>query len=62
MADYLIALIAVPLLLFAWLLVQLAARRFAAAHPEFGPAREDGAGCGSHCGCTDKCAARGDGR
>ncbi|MDH5632161.1 MAG: hypothetical protein OEZ10_04120 [Gammaproteobacteria bacterium] len=40
----------------AWLLVQTAARRFADRHPELGPAREEGGGCGSHCGCQgDSC-------
>jgi hypothetical protein len=41
----------IALALGAWLLVQAAARRFAARHPEFGPAREDGTGCGS---CADR--------
>jgi hypothetical protein len=50
--QYLVAVIAMPALLLAWLLVQQAARRFAAAHPEFGPAREEGGGCGSSCGCA----------
>ena len=41
----------IALALGGWLLVQAAARRFAARHPEFGPLREDGAGCGS---CADR--------
>jgi hypothetical protein len=32
-----------------WMLVQQGARRFAERHPEFGPAREEGGGCGFHC-------------
>lgn len=32
-----------------WILVQHGARRFAERHPEFGPAREEGGGCGFHC-------------
>lgn len=32
-----------------WILVQQGARRFADRHPEFGPAREEGQGCGFHC-------------
>ena len=32
-----------------WILVQQVARRFAERHPEFGPAREEGGGCGFHC-------------
>jgi len=46
------AAVIIALALGGWLLVQAAARRFAARHPEFGPAREDGAGgCG---GCADR--------
>jgi len=44
-------------LLAGWLLVRSFARRFAAHHPEFGAAREEGegCGCGNHkCG-EDKC-------
>jgi len=51
MRDYLIAMVLMPLLVFGWLLVQGVARRFARDHPEFGPSREDGAGCGKSCGC-----------
>lgn len=49
--EYLVAMLLLPVLLLAWLLVQRAARRVAAAHPELGPAREEGSGCGSSCGC-----------
>jgi hypothetical protein len=35
-----------------WVLVQHAARVYAARHPEFGPAKEEGAGCGKTCGCS----------
>lgn len=44
-------------LLAGWLLVRAAAHRFAAHHPEFGPLREEGEGCGcgnKRCG-EDKC-------
>jgi Spy/CpxP family protein refolding chaperone len=44
------AAVIIALALGGWLLVQAAARRFAARHPEFGPAREEGGGCGS---CAD---------
>ncbi len=44
------AAVIIALALGGWLLVQAAARRFAARHPEFGPAREEGGGCG---GCAD---------
>lgn len=45
------AAVIIALALGGWLLVQAAARRFAARHPEFGPAREEGGGCG---GCADR--------
>ena len=51
--KYLIAMAIMVALVFAWVAVQAAARRYAARHPEFGPLREDGkgCGCGSHrCG------------
>jgi len=35
-------------LMAGWIAVQRAALRFAAAHPEFGPLRLVGAGCGGH--------------
>lgn len=44
MMQYLVAIIAFPLLLVGWVLVQQASRRFAKSHPEFGPAREEGGG------------------
>jgi hypothetical protein len=51
--KYLAAIAVMLVLVFAWLAVQTAARRFAARHPEFGPAREEGetgcGGCGNHC-------------
>lgn len=56
--QYLIAIVALPALFTAWVLVQQAARRFAAAHPEFGPAREEGGGCGTSCGCSGKSACQ----
>ena len=50
MADFIIAIVGVLLLLSGWLFVQQLARWYAARHPEFGPAREEGGGCG-HCLC-----------
>ena len=50
--DYLIAIVLVPLLLLSWLLVQACARSHARSHPEFGPAREEGVGCGKSCLCS----------
>ena len=52
MVDFIIASVAVLVLLSGWLLVQQLARRFAARHPEFGPAREEGSGCGKSCMCA----------
>jgi hypothetical protein len=52
MVDFVIASVAILALLCGWLFVQQLARRFAAQHPEFGPAREEGSGCGHSCLCT----------
>ena len=38
--------------LAAWVAVQRLARRFAARHPEFGPAPKEGVGCGM---CASGC-------
>ena len=51
MLDYLIAMTVFPMLLIGWVIVQHVARMYAKAHPEFGPPREEGTGCGSHCRC-----------
>ena len=50
----LIAIVATFTLLLGWLAVQNLARLFAKRHPELGPAREEGQGCGSSCGCHNK--------
>ena len=50
--TYGISILIVFGMLAGWVAVQHFARRFAARHPEFGPARQEGAGCGmcgSHC-------------
>jgi len=52
MREFLIAPLLVFLMLGGWLLVQAIARHFARRHPEFGPAREEGGGCGSGCRCS----------
>jgi hypothetical protein len=52
MADFIIAIVGVLLLLSGWLFVQYLARSYAARHPEFGPAREEGGGCGHSCMCA----------
>ncbi|MFH2139858.1 MAG: chemotaxis protein [Pseudomonadota bacterium] len=52
--KYLVTILLMPTLVLLWVAVQTAARRFAARHPEFGPAREEGEeSCG---GCSSSCA------
>lgn len=52
--NYLLTVALLFGLLAAWLAVRAAAQHFAARHPEFGPPREEGEGCGGcgggHCG------------
>ena len=51
MANYLIAILGIAALLSGWIWVQRITLRFALAHPEFGPPREEGkGGCGGCCG------------
>lgn len=54
----LIAIIAVFCLLLGWLVVQSLNRLFAKNHPELGPAREEGQGCGTSCGCHNKASCK----
>ncbi|TNF95089.1 MAG: chemotaxis protein [Gammaproteobacteria bacterium] len=54
MIKTLIAMVLIFILLLGWLVVQAMARNFARKHPEFGPAREEGQGCGTSCLCSDK--------
>lgn len=54
MFNYLVAMGLILLIMLGWILVQHAARLFAARHPEFGPAKEEGVGCGKSCGCSGK--------
>lgn len=49
-----IAISAILALLLGWLVVQSLARLYAKRHPELGPHREEGQGCGSSCSCIDK--------
>jgi hypothetical protein len=56
--NYLIAIFGILFLLAGWLLVQTITRLYAQRHPEFGPVREDGNGCGESCGCAGKCTAK----
>ncbi|RKZ94019.1 MAG: chemotaxis protein [Gammaproteobacteria bacterium] len=56
---YFIAMFFMLAILFIWLMVQKLSRKFAADHPEFGPAREEGGGCGGggkcNCGSIKNC-------
>ncbi|KAF3981878.1 MAG: hypothetical protein HFP81_03760 [Methylococcales symbiont of Hymedesmia sp. n. MRB-2018] len=51
MINLLITIIIIFLLLMIWIFVQQVARKFAANHPELGPVKEEGLGCGKTCGC-----------
>ena len=44
--TYAIAMLIILALLGGWVIVQHITRSFAERHPEFGPAREEGGGCG----------------
>ena len=54
MFKYLIAIAVILVFLLGWVWVQGHARKYAARHPEFGPAREEGSGCGKSCLCNGK--------
>jgi hypothetical protein len=59
MLDYLLAVAVILLVLLGWIGIQQGARNFAARHSEFGPAREEGSGCGSSCACSGgQCSRR----
>ncbi len=51
MFNLLITITIIFSVLMAWVLIQQAARKFAANHPELGPVKEEGLGCGKTCGC-----------
>jgi hypothetical protein len=60
LGNYLIAVGAILCLLVGWIGVQQLTRWYSLRHPEFGPHREDGGGCGtggcSHCKGGDVCS------
>ena len=56
MWTYLITVAIILFLMLLWITVQSLARQFAKEHPEFGPPREEGGGCGLSCHCTDRSA------
>jgi len=41
-------------LLLGWILIQHFSRLFAKKYPQWGPAREEGQGCGKSCSCSNK--------
>ncbi len=51
MLNFIIAMGIIFGLMIAWIYIQQAARNYAARHPEFGAAKEEGLGCGKNCGC-----------
>ncbi len=51
--TYLLSILIIFGLFAGWAAVQQYARRFAARHPELGPAREEGSGCGFPCELGD---------
>ncbi len=52
MRTYVIAVAVIFAVFAGWVGVQHVARAFALRHPEFGPPREEGEGCGKSCGCS----------
>ncbi len=54
MADIIIAIVVIMTLLGGWIIVQHLAHWYASKHPELGPAREEGGGCGKSCLCTNR--------
>jgi len=57
MSAYVIAMGLILVVMTGWITVQRITRRFAARHPEFGPAREC-LGCGLGCACEDQSKER----
>lgn len=49
--KYLLAILLILVLMLGWIVVQSLARRFAQQHPEMGPVKEEGMGCGINCNC-----------
>jgi len=53
MLDFIIAILVILFLLSSWIFVQYLSQYYASRHPEFGPARQEGGGCGKSCLCSD---------
>lgn len=54
MGTYLIAIFIILALMAGWIGVQHLSRSFARRHPEWGPPREEGGGCGLFCFCRNR--------
>ncbi len=54
MATYAVTVLIILGALAGWIGIQHLARVFATRHPEFGPLREEGGGCGLNCQCQDR--------
>ena len=53
MVEYLLASGIILAVMVGWLFVEELYRRFSRRHPELGPFRQEGGGCGgSSCGCN----------
>lgn len=59
-SHYIIAMSIILGIALAWVAVQQMSRRFAARHPEYGPATENLGCCASACSCekTEPCSRR----
>lgn len=62
MVDVLVAILVILGLSAGWIYVQHLSHEFARRHPELGPAREEGGGCGTSCQCSSggQCSKKSD--
>ena len=58
MVTYAISVLIILGALAGWVGIQHLARASASRHPEFGPSREEGGGCGLLCLCRDRQSCR----
>jgi hypothetical protein len=59
MVKALVATLVIFCVMVGWLWVQGAYARFAARHPDLGPYRTEGGGCGGGCACHGGACGRG---
>ena len=52
LVTVIIAMLVILLALSLWVGITHLSRCYAARHPELGPAKEEGMGCGKTCGCS----------